>query len=393
MGILDIFRGRDQLERREELTTDLELALAAAIRERADSFSLADALALPPVARAVDLIVTIGATFAPVEYLGGQASPDQPRLLRQPDPFATRYEWLTQVLLDLVQDAESFWLLGESLEGYPSHAVVLPHDEVIVEWDSRRFGRIYSWRGRRLIHGQDILHVAINRRRNELHGRSILRAALRYLGAVSAAEDFAIAAFGSGGIPTTVLRVAGAMTAPEAKLLREEWTAQRREAAATGSPAVISAGVEAIFPDLDPQTMQLQEARSYGATVVARLLGIPGPMLLAETSGATVTYQNVDAIASLLVKTTILPKYLAPVEAALSVLVPRTKAVRFSLAELTRADLATRFSVYAQAIAAGVLTAEEARAMEGWGTGPAAADTAYLPVPSLTTGSSVEVPA
>jgi phage portal protein BeeE len=116
-------------------------------------------------------------------------------------------------------------------------------------------------------------------------------------------------------------------------------------------------------------------------------------MLLAETSGATVTYQNVDAIASLLVKVTILPKYLAPVEAALSVLVPRTKSVRFSLAELTRADLATRFAVYAQAITAGILTAEEARSMEGWGS--QVTGSAYLPVPALATGrySSVEVPA
>jgi HK97 family phage portal protein len=376
-------------ERAEVVTGPIEDAIAAAIRDRAASFLLRDALALPPVARGIDLITTIGASFAPIEYTDGAASPIQPRFIRQPDPFRTRQDWLSMLLLELVTEAEAFLLLGEWLEGYPSHAIVLPHDEVGIGWDDRRFQPVYEWRGRTLVHGQDIWHVAINRRPGELHGRSVLRDALPYLATVAAAEEFAALSFGSGGVPTTVLRVANRMTQDEAKALKASWANSRADSALTGEPAVLSGGIEAVFPDRDPQSMQLQEARGYGATVVARLLGIPAPLLLAETSGASITYANVAAVVALLAKMTIVPKYLGPVEAALSAIVPRTKAVRFSLSELLRADVATRYSVYGQAITSGIMSAEEIRALEGMAPTPPTRQPAYDPAPNVVTDATI----
>jgi HK97 family phage portal protein len=377
----------------------IEDAIVAAIRQRQSSFTLAEAVALPPLARAIDLITTIGATFSPVEYTGGTASVEQPRFLRQPDPYRTRVEWLSMVLLELVEEAECYLLLGESIEGYPSHALVLPHDEVGVDWDSRRFQPVYEWRGRTLVHGTDIWHLALNRRAGQLHGRSIIREALPYLATVAAAEEFAALSFGSGGIPTTVLRVATKMTEDEAKRLKAQWASSRADSARTGEPAVLSGGIEAIFPDRDPETMQLAESRSAGAAIVARLMGIPGPLLLAETSGASITYTNVDTVVNLLAKMTVVPKYLGPIEAMFSALVPRTKAVRFSLAELNRADVATRFNVYAQAISSGVMLPEEVRAFEGYPPTPPPINRTptYDPAPNVTSDTSLvtlaEVPA
>jgi HK97 family phage portal protein len=372
----------------------LEDSIAAAIAARASTFSLAEALALPAIGRAVELLTSLGAGFAALEYTAGVASEYQPRIIRRPDPFRSRQEWQAQVLWELVTEGEAFLRLGSWLEGYPGHAIVLPHDEVQVSWDDRRFLPTYSWRGEELVHGRDIYHVAINRRAGQLHGSSVLRRSLHYLGILAAAEEFAASSFGSGGVPSTVLKVATKMTKAEAQALRTQWAESRRDATLGGEPAVAGYGIDPIFPDVDPQRMQLTEARSQGATTVARMMGVPGPLLLAETSGSSVNYSNVDAIADQVVKLTILPLYLAPVESALSDLVPRTKAVRYALSELTRADVSTRFAVYAQAITSGILTAPEARAFEGWpAAGPAAAQL-YEPVPSLAQdGSLVEVPA
>ena len=394
MNILDWLKGHDL----QTTTTDQPLqrgaiddAIAAAVSQRQADFTMADALALPPIARAVDLIVSVGSTFQPVEYASGTASANQPRFVRRPDPFRSKQEFIAQTLLELVEEGEWFWLLGEWLDGYPSHAMVLPTDEVDVRWDDRRFLPVYTWRGRTLVHGKDIYHGAINRRAGELHGRSVLKSALPYLAVIDAAEAYAASSFGSGGVPSTVLKTMANLTKDEADKLKKQWAASRQASTLTGEPAIASGGIDPVFPDIDPMKMQLNEARSYGAVTVARLMGIPGPLLLAETQGSSITYQNVDAVVNLLTKVTILPRYLSPIEAALADLVPRTKTVRFNLMELVRADIGVRAGVYKELIDAGVLLPEEARAFEGWPlTPPPINDTPMFdPTPAGATDASL----
>lgn len=377
----------------------IEELIALAVSERQATFTMADALAMPPVARAVDLIASLGSSFGLIEYTGGTASSEQPRIVRRPDPFRTRQEYLSMLLLDIVTEGESYVLTGSRREGYPEYAMVIPHDEVEVEPDRRQFLPTYAWRGRRLILGQDILHLAINRRAGELHGHSVLRAALPYLATIDAAEAYAAASFGSGGVPQTVLEVVNKMTEDEAKKLKLAWATSRASSTITGEPAVISGGIKATFPGVNPQDMQLQAARSYGATTVARLLGIPAPLLHVETSGATITYTNELAAIDSFVKATLAPRYLAVIEQAMADLVPRTKTVRFNFNELLRADIATRATVYQTLIAAGVMTTEEARLSEGYPPAPPPINrfTQYEPTPALESDSSVipasEVPA
>lgn len=129
-----------------------------------------------------------------------------------------------------------------------------------------------------------------------------------------------------------------------------------------------------------------------GAAVVARILGIPAALLHVETSGATITYTNPAGALEELVKSTIVPLYLTPVEQAWSELVPPTMAVRFELGDLQRADIAGRFAIYQQGIASGIMTAEEARAYEGWSTTNTETGHTFDPEP-VPQPVPVEVPA
>lgn len=355
-------------------------AIAAAISERQASFTMRDALAMPPVARAVDLITSIGSTFPLTEYTDGRASADQPRVVRRPDPFTSRQEWSEQALHSLIEHGETLWLLG-SLDdrGYPRWARVLPPDEVRVWWDERQVERLYEYKGRRLVHGVDIRHVAINRRAGELRGRSVLREALPYLATIDAAEAYAASTFGSNGIPLTVLESPDAeLTKDEADRLKAQWSKSRQDH--PHDPAVTSGGVKASFPGISPQNMQMQESRAYGATIVARLLGIPAPLLHVETSGATTVYTNEEASIDALVKGTIVPRYLHPIESGFGDLVPRTKSVRFDVNELLRSDIKTRFEVYTIAKELGVLDEDRISAMEGYGRTDVSSE-AFAPVP------------
>jgi HK97 family phage portal protein len=371
MGLLDGLRAMVEpmpvvVERTTPEYDGFVEALYDVIEARQQGFTLADALKLPPVIRGRALIAGVGASMLPLLYVDGQAVERQPRIVRKPDPYGTRYTFVHQTLDAMVADryGEAFWLLQDHDEReHPRSARVLPNDEVHVRWDERRFMPRYTWRGRELVHGRDIMHIAPNRTPGELHGRGPINEALDYLYPIHEAEAFASAFFSSGGVPLYVLKTAAQLDGEEAARLKAQWVAAR---STTAEPAVLDAGTDLQTPNVDAQKAQLTEARGAGAAVVARILGIPAALLHVETSGATITYTNPAGALEELVKSTIVPLYLTPLEQAWSELVPSTAAVRFELADLQRTDIAARFAVYATGIDKGVMTPEEARAYEGW---------------------------
>lgn len=372
MGLFDGFRSMldpiptPLVERTEEADAFTE-QLYALIEERRRTFTLEQALRLPPIVRGVQLIAGLAASFLPLAYQAGVALAEQPRIVRKPDPFRTRYEFIYQTVRELVasRDGDAFWrLLDHDAAGRPQSAIVIPSAEVRVDWDARRIVPRYWWRDRPLVAGVEVAHIAVNRPPGELRGRGPISQALDYLYPVAAAEDYAASFFSTGGVPETVLKSAVKLSAGEAAALKAQYVESADSAA--GRVRVASGGVDLAFPGVDPQRAQMQEARAYGATVAARVLGIPAALLHVETSGATITYQNASGALEELVKATVAPLYLAPVEQAWSELVGSAQAVRFDLADLQRTDMAARFRLYADAIGAGIITAPEARALEGW---------------------------
>lgn len=346
----------------------VEDVIGASIEARDSGFTLAQALRLPPVIRGRTLLTSQAAQLTVTLYRDGVPAPDQPRIVTRPGT-TTRQEFVAQSVAGLVDRGCTFWRLGDYDEdGRPRFVGVLPHDEVRVSWDRNRLFRLYDWRGLALEANStrpDIIHIAIGRGPDELHGHGPLEDGLPYLAPVEAAELYAAGWYGSGGVPSVTLRIPAGMEIDDEKsaAIKSKWmTAQ---ASSVPTPAVLAGGIEDHYPDVNPQTSQLQEARSYGATVVARLLGIPGPLLMIESHGSTITYQSAPAALTQLLKETLAPTYLAPIEQAWSDLVGSRAVVRFDLAETQRADIEARYRVYDAGITLGVFSAAEARTWEG----------------------------
>lgn len=359
----------------------IDSALAARDRE----FTLHDALSLPPVIRARTLLMSQAAQLTVTMYRDGMPASEQPRIVTRPGT-TTRQEFVAQSVAGLVDRGCAFWRLDDyDPDGRPRFLTTLAHDEVRVEWDADRLERRYWWRNVPLdANGSrpQIVHIAIGRAPDELHGHGPLEDGLGYLAPVAAAELYAASWYESGGVPSVTLRVPASLEMSDEKsaAIKAKWMAAQSSPVPT--PAVLAGGIEDHYPDTDPQRSQLQEARSYGATVVARLLGIPGPLLVIETSGSTITYQSAPAALTQLVKETLAPNYLAPIEQAWSDLVGSRAVVRFDLAELNRADIAARYGVYEKGISLGMFTATEARAWEGLPpAGAEAAPPALRPTP------------
>lgn len=385
MGLLDAFRfltppavsllPEPEVSRTETLAATTE-ALYAIIAEREGAFTMAEARKLDAVIRAKSLLTSVAASFLPLAYRDGMALDMQPRIVTKPDPFNTRYDFVAATVDSLIDDGCAFWrLVGGSEDGRPTGMYVIPHDEVEVTNPTRGLVPLYVWRGQPLVLDRDIKHLTIGRKAGELHGRGPLREGLTSLATVKAAEDYARGWFHGGGIPPVVIQSApgtGRLTPNEAALAKSKWIESR---ATLGEPAVFGGDWSINFPTTDPARSQMQEARSYGATVAARILGIPAAMLHVETSGATITYTNPAGAMEELTKTTIVPGYLAPIEAHWSELVAGPTSVRFDLNDMQRADLAARAAIYAAFVGMGALTTAEVRAAEGWS--PMAQDTAH----------------
>ena len=118
----------------------------------------------------------------------------------------------------------------------------------------------------------------------------------------------------------------------------------------------------------DPGELAAPRDAQHGALEVARGLGIfPAELLLAELGGSSLTYQNVADALMTFARVTLQPVYLAPIEEALSDLLPGTQAVRFNTSRARAARDARRAGTRTRpGIGAGFVTPEQIDRWEGW---------------------------
>ena len=328
-----------------------------------------DYMAIPAVARARELIVSLASMLEPVAWANGYPLPtrEQPRVLVRPSPEITRGEYLAQLVGSLFDHGNAIlWqpLSGRNAAGRADVSIVLPFDEVQVQWaDTSRLARVYDWQGRRLQPGRDVLHIAINRPAGELVGRSPLDLIAESLDRILTAEYFAGAWFENGAVPSVVLKFDGTLTDAASAAVKSKWVENHRD----HSPAVLPKGWDLSQPGAAPEASQLLETRKHGALEVARGLGIfPPELLLAEVGGSSLTYQNIAEALMTFLRVTVQPLYLAPVEETLSDLLPGTQSARFSTAEIERLNTAARWTAYETGLRAGFLTTEQIDRWEGW---------------------------
>jgi HK97 family phage portal protein len=355
---------------------------------------LGGAATLPAVERGVQLLSSAVAQLVPVTYTAGVPLDRSPAIVERPDPWTTRYTFLTQTVRSMVETGDAFWYLFDhdpdpTSGGRARSARVLPSHEVDVRWDDARFLPVYSWRGRKLVHGKDIAHIPLSPRPGELRGRSPLVECSGAILTILAAETYAGSWFGGSGIPSGVLTSPVELTQGEAAQLKTDWLAAHGGPVPT--PAVLSGGIAWEAEAADPERSQMTQAREAGVATVARLLGIPAPLLLVSLGGASITYANVSQLYAELHRSTVIPLYLSAIEAVWSDLVARTSTVRFDLGELSRLDVTARIAAEQALVDMGVLTADDVARREGIVPSQTPAQLAPSPTPAVP-ATAPEVP-
>jgi HK97 family phage portal protein len=176
----------------------------------------------------------------------------------------------------------------------------------------------------------------------------------------NAAEQFA-----KEPVPMMVLKSNGtALPADRISKLLQSWGEARRNR----GTAFLNADVTMETVGFDPERLQLNQARSYVATELARASGIPAFYVDAE-SGSSMTYSNANLARQSLVDFSLRP-IMTAIEERLSMtgmandFVPASQEVKFDLDDYLRGSVKERVEVYKMLFDMGAITIDEIRMEE-----------------------------
>lgn len=144
-------------------------------------------------------------------------------------------------------------------------------------------------------------------------------------------------------IPSMVLKSNGtALPADRIAKLLDSWGVARRNR----STAFLNADVTLESVGFDPEKLQLNQARSYVSTELARALGIPAYYVDAET-GSSMTYSNATNQRQTLLDFSLIP-LMTSISERLSMpdFVPQSQEVKYDLSDYLRGSDLERANIY-----------------------------------------------
>jgi len=325
---------------------DLLTAIAGLSGAVAPRISRDEALQVPAVARARNMICTTLATL-PVSAYGADRRPVRSRLLEQIDPDVPNAVTLSAVFEDMFFEADSWLRITEMQGGFPSKAEHVDIRRVTVS-----NGSVYI----------DGLHVPDNQLiRFPSPNPAFLVVAARAIRAALQLDQTA-ANYARDPLPLGYFSPAEGAMEPldtEVEEMLDEWEAARQRR----SWGYVPGAVKANTLQWDPAKLQLAEARQHAVLEIARHAGLDPEDLGVSTTSRT--YQNGEQRRQALLDFT-LGGFVSAFQDRLSMgdVTPRGQYVRMAFAGFLRSDTLGRMQAYAIGKPLGAYTTEEIRELE-----------------------------
>lgn len=358
MGVMSRTAERLGLVIRESVPNSAGQPMASITPRRAQLMTLDDrtALSLDAVYRAVQVIQTAACQLT-IDVWDGTRQIDAPDWITTPDPWMTRQAWIQSTIASLALRGNAYWSITRT-KGVPTRLAILNPLEVTVSnvpgMDLPRL----VWKSREL-NRTDCAHLALMRRPGTHEGLGPIQAAADTVAGSVDLRRYA-ADWTRNGQPNGVLTTDQILTQEQADAAKQRWLENVR----SDQPVVLNAGLKYTPLMLKPSEIQWIDAQRMNVTSIARLFGIPARLIMAAIDGMPSTYANQQQEDLSFVRWTLMT-YLVEIEAALSNLLPAGQTARFNLDAILRGDTTTRYQAHATAIGCGLLTVDEARAIEG----------------------------
>lgn len=288
-------------------------------------------------------------------YRGTEPIPT-PAILRNPVPAPGRvlHDWICEVIRDLVLHGGSLAILADpSWTGYPDALYPVPCGA----WSITQDGNYQV--GNDVYAPQDVFHVRAGCRSGQMVGRGLLQTHRQLLASAIAAEKWSSNYFEQGAVPpVSITHPDPELTQEKAEILKGKFglAARRRTA------VVVPVGTVVTPLNSDADKSQLEQTRRWNAIQLCFALGIPPALLGLE--GPSLTYKNINDLFSQWLTSTVVGRFLVPIEQQLSAqCLPRGVVARFSPAAILRPDLAARVKIAVEGLGGDVYTPDEARAV------------------------------
>lgn len=310
--------------------------------------------------------------------------PDQPGWLRNPAPGAYSYvgdAWEAIVVSLLMRGNAYMVSTGVGSNGFPLGWVVANPDTIAPERSTT--GRLsYRW-GTEVLAPDDVAHVRWIVVPGSDLGLSPLEGCATNLASAAAMARYSSDLATNGAMPYGVLQT-------EQRLSPKQATDLSGQFAATGGARrgvlVLDSGLTYQQLQLSPKDMALLELQQFDARAICSVFGVQ-PWLVNVPTADGLTYNTAKGQLEALLYLTLDP-VLAKVEGVLSQhFLPGDRVLRFNRDRFTVPSFTDRITAYAAAIAAGIYSTDEVRAMEGL---PAATELT-APVPVVDTGAETMV--
>jgi len=263
-------------------------------------------------------------------------------------------EFWTQWLVSALWYGDGYiWCPVRNVDGSPATPMWIINPQTVTIDD----GQYYV--GDVLMNPGEIIHLRGNPPYVKGHGTGVFDRNGLDIALAATVRQYAGSQYQSG-IPYGYIKsTQPRMDAKQATDLKTGWMAQHGNA--QRNIAVLNATTDFVPLGISPIDAQLGQAREWSLRDVAMAFGVPTYML--GVPGDSATYANVESRMIEFRTFSLLP-IMRRVESTLDAQFPKGTELKIISAGLERADTMTRYNAYKLAIDSGIMTRDEARALE-----------------------------
>ena len=320
------------------------------------------AISLSAVYRAVSLRASAARQIGIEVFRSGEVI-TSPAFIRQPDITQSFASFIERTVTDLDMHGNAYWLVTRNEAGAVINVKVLNPQFVSVAIDEIQDPIGYFWYGKEYAPGE-IIHLRRLRVSWSPYGLGPVQSASMELRGALDMQRYAANWVSSGDMPSGVLKTDQIVTDEDAADIKKRWKERDDH-----DIAVLGQGVTYDPIYLRPSDLQFLENQKFTTTQVARLFGVPATLMLADSDGNSMTYENATTDWLAFVRWGLMD-VLNEIEDAFTQLLPRGQSARFRIEDVLRADTNTRYQAHQYALGGqsamnAWMTPNEVRAIEG----------------------------
>jgi len=305
-------------------------------------------------------------------------------LLAAPNAWQTQHEFLSQMVAWMELRGNAYALKKQGTTGIPRELIVL--DATNVEPTQDENWKIEYKYGGNPVPTRRMMHMR-NFGTSGFKGLSTVENARNVIGLALTMEDHGTSVFVNGAQSGLVLKAPNMLDDESYDRMKRRWEDGHAGSKNAHKTRIIEGGLDIKEIGLSNEASQWLDSRKFSKSEIATIFGIPD-FMLNSTDKSTTWGSGLEQLSRSFVRFTLQPRMSRIVQTLNHSLLDKSERGRmrfvFDTDQMTMGEFESRMTGYSTAIMSGVLSANEAREIEG--RNPRDGGDEYLTPMNMTTG-------